>query len=59
MAEVGNTFLKLIFAMMAIIAARYIHSNTSLFVAPLLMFHFIFDTSSTFVADMSLGGNVF
>ena len=59
MAEVGNTFLKLIFAVMAIIAARYVHSNTSLFVAPLLMFHFIFDTSFAFVAISSWGGDVF
>ena len=59
MGEVNSTFLKLTFTVMAIIAARYNHSSTSLFVAPLLMFHFIFDTSFTFVAGLSHGGNVF
>ncbi len=55
----GSTFLGLVFAVMAIIAARYDHSHTSLFVVPLLLFHFIFDTTFTFVRRLLRGENVF
>lgn len=59
MGDVGSTFLGLVFAVMAIIAARYDHSHTSLFVVPLLLFHFIFDTTLTFVRRLLRGENVF
>jgi len=49
MGDVGSAFLGFIFATIAIIAARYDHSHTSFMVMPLLLFHFIFDTSFTFV----------
>jgi len=59
MGDVGSTFLGLVFAMMAIIAARYDRSHTSLFVVPLLFLHFIFDTVCTFIRRLLLGENVF
>lgn len=59
MGDVGSTFLGLVFAVLAIIAARYDRSHTSLFVVPLLLFHFIFDTSFTFVRRLLRGDNVF
>jgi len=48
MGDVGSTFLGFTLAVMAIIAARYDRSHTSLFVVPLLLFHFIFDAAFTF-----------
>lgn len=48
MGDVGSTFLGFVFAVMAVIAARYDHSHTSMYVVPLLLFHFIFDTIFTF-----------
>jgi UDP-GlcNAc:undecaprenyl-phosphate GlcNAc-1-phosphate transferase len=59
LGDVGSTFLGLVFAMMAIIAARYDHSHTSLFVVPLLLFHFIFDTTFTFFRRLVAGEHVF
>ncbi len=59
MGDVGSTFLGLVFAVMAIIAARYDHSHTSLFVVPLLLFHFIFDTTFTFLRRLFSGERVF
>lgn len=59
MGDVGSTFLGLVFAVMAIIAARYDHSHTSLFVVPLLLFHFIFDTTFTFFRRLFSGEHVF
>lgn len=59
MGDVGSTFLGFTFAVMAIIAARYDHSHTSLFVMPLLLFHFIFDASFTFLRRLLAGENVF
>lgn len=55
MGDVGSTFLGLVFAVMAVIAARYDHSHTSLFVVPLLLFHFIFDTTFTFLRRLIAG----
>lgn len=49
MGDVGSAFLGFTFALLAIIAARYDHGHTSLFVMPLLLFHFIFDALFTFV----------
>ena len=59
MGDIGSTFLGFTFAVMAIIAARYDHSHTSLFVVPLLLFHFIFDTAFTFLRRLLRGENVF
>lgn len=59
MGDVGSTFLGLAFAVMAVIAARYDHSHTSLFVVPLLLFHFIFDATFTFARRLHAGENVF
>lgn len=47
MGDIGSTFLGFTFAAMSIIAARYDSAHTSLLVIPLLLFHFIFDTSFT------------
>lgn len=58
MGDVGSTFLGFTFAVMAIIAARYDRSHTSLFVVPLLMFHFIFDTVFTFLRRLAGGESV-
>jgi len=49
MGDVGSAFLGFVFASLAIIAALYDHSHTSLFVMPLLLFHFIYDTLFTFI----------
>lgn len=59
MGDVGSTFLGFSFAVMAVIAARYDHSHTSLFVVPLLLFHFIFDTAFTFSRRLLAGDHVF
>lgn len=59
MGDVGSTFLGFAFAVMAVIAARYDHSHTSLFVVPLLLFHFIFDTAFTFFRRLLAGEHVF
>ena len=59
MGDVGSTFLGLVFAVMAVIAARYDHSHTSLFVVPLLLFHFIFDTVFTFFRRLLAGEHLF
>lgn len=59
MGDVGSTFLGLVFAVMAVIAARYDHSHTSLFVVPLLLLHFIFDTAFTFLRRLFAGEQVF
>jgi UDP-GlcNAc:undecaprenyl-phosphate GlcNAc-1-phosphate transferase len=58
MGDVGSTFLGFAFAVMAVMAARYDHSQTSLFVVPLLLFHFIFDTVFTFARRYLRGENV-
>ncbi|MCP3954852.1 MAG: glycosyltransferase family 4 protein [Desulfobacterales bacterium] len=59
MGDVGSAFLGFVFANMAIIAALYDHSHTSLFVMPLLLFHFIYDTLFTFVRRLIGGEYVF
>jgi UDP-GlcNAc:undecaprenyl-phosphate GlcNAc-1-phosphate transferase len=58
MGDIGSAFLGFVFATMAIIAARYDHSHTSFFVIPLLLFHFIFDTSFTFIRRLINKENV-
>ena len=59
MGDIGSTFLGFTFATMAVIAARYDQSHTSLFVVPLLLFHFIFDTLFTFCRRLLAGEHVF
>ena len=49
MGDIGSTFLGFTFACMAIIAARYDMSHTSFLVMPLLLFHYLFDTSFTLI----------
>ncbi len=58
MGDVGSAFLGFSFATLAIIAALYDHSHTSLFVMPLLLFHFIYDTVFTFICRMLRGEDV-
>jgi UDP-GlcNAc:undecaprenyl-phosphate GlcNAc-1-phosphate transferase len=58
MGDVGSTFLGFVFAVLAIIAARYDYSHTSFFVMPLLLFNFIYDVSFTFSRRLSRGERV-
>ena len=58
MGDVGSTFLGFVFAVLAIIAARYDSSHTSFFVMPLLLFNFIYDTFFTFFRRLSRGERV-
>lgn len=58
MGDVGSTFLGFVFAVLAIIAARYDVSHTSFFVMPLLLFNFIYDTFFTFFRRLFRGERV-
>lgn len=59
MGDVGAAFLGFVFATLGIIAALYDHSHTSLFVMPLLLFNYIYDTVFTFVRRLLRKENVF
>jgi UDP-GlcNAc:undecaprenyl-phosphate GlcNAc-1-phosphate transferase len=59
MGDVGSAFLGFVFAVLAIIAARYDHSHTSFLVMPLLLLGFIYDTFFTFVRRLLRGERVF
>ena len=59
MGDVGAAFLGFVFASLGIIAALYDHSHTSLFVVPMLLFNFIFDTVFTFFRRLLRRENVF
>ena len=59
MGDVGSAFLGFAFATLAIFAARYDLGHTSLFVMPLLLFHFIFDTLFSIGRRLMNGDNVF
>ena len=59
MGDVGSAFLGFVFATLAIVAALYDHSHTSLFVMPLLLFHFVYETFFTFIRRFVSGENVF
>jgi len=59
MGDVGSAFLGFIFSTLSIIAALYDHSHTSLFVIPLLMFNYIYDTLFTFTRRLINKENVF
>jgi UDP-GlcNAc:undecaprenyl-phosphate/decaprenyl-phosphate GlcNAc-1-phosphate transferase len=58
LGDVGAVFLGFVFAVLAIIAARYDESRTSFLVMPLLLFNFIYDTSFTFCRRLLKGDNV-
>lgn len=59
MGDVGSAFLGFVFAVLAVVAARYDHAHTSLFVMPLLLFHFIYETLFTFIRRLANGDRVF
>lgn len=59
MGDVGSSFLGFSFANLAIVAARHDLGHTSMFVMPLLFFHFIFDSIFTFIRRLINGDNVF
>ena len=59
MGDVGSAFLGFVFALLAIIAARYDHSHTSFLVMPLLLFNFIYDTFFTFIRRLAKGEKVY
>jgi UDP-GlcNAc:undecaprenyl-phosphate GlcNAc-1-phosphate transferase len=58
LGDVGAAFLGFVFAVLAIIAARYDESKTSFLVMPLLMFNLIYDTSFTFIRRLLNGEKV-
>ena len=58
MGDVGSQFLGFGFAAIAVIAAEYDTSRTSLLIMPLLFFHFIFDTTFTYFRRLFAGQNV-
>ena len=58
MGDVGSQFLGFSFAALAIIAAEYDLSRTSVLAMPLLFFNFIFDTGLTFLRRLAMGQNV-
>lgn len=58
MGDVGSATLGFVFATLAIIGARYDASHTSLMVTPLLLFTFIYDTSTTFLRRLLAGERV-
>jgi UDP-GlcNAc:undecaprenyl-phosphate GlcNAc-1-phosphate transferase len=59
MGDVGSAFLGFTFAVLAVVAARYDQAHTSLFVMPLLLFHFVYETFFTFVRRFASGDRVF
>ncbi|SMC76825.1 UDP-GlcNAc:undecaprenyl-phosphate GlcNAc-1-phosphate transferase [Desulfocicer vacuolatum DSM 3385] len=59
MGDIGSTFLGFTFGVLPIIASLYDNAHTSLLVLPLLLFHFIYDTSFTFIRRLFKGENVF
>ena len=52
MGDVGSQFLGFGFAAIAVIAAEYDSSRTSLLIMPLLFFNFVFDATFTFFRRM-------
>jgi len=59
MGDVGSAFLGFVFSTLGIIGALYDHSHTSLFVMPLLMFNYIYDTSFTYIRRLLRNENIF
>ncbi len=58
MGDVGSQFLGFVFAAMAVFAAEYDVSRTSMLVMPLLFFNFLFDTGFTFFRRLLAGEDV-
>lgn len=58
LGDVGAAFLGFVFALLAIVAARYDESRTSFLVIPMLLFNFIFDTTYTVVKRCLQGKNI-
>jgi len=58
MGDVGSQFLGFMFAALAVIAAEYDASRTSMMIMPLLFLHFIFDTIFTFFRRLFAGEDV-
>ncbi len=58
MGDVGSQFLGFVFAAMAVVAAEYDASRTSMLVMPLLFFNFLFDTIFTFSRRLAAGEDV-
>ncbi len=58
MGDVGSQFLGFAFAALAVVAAEVDASRTSLLVAPLLFFHFLFDVFFTLVRRALCGENI-
>lgn len=58
MGDVGSAFIGFAFALIAVMAARYDHGHTSLFVMPLLLFHFIFDAAFSMTCRAIRGENI-
>ncbi|RMH52909.1 MAG: glycosyltransferase family 4 protein [Zetaproteobacteria bacterium] len=57
MGDVGSAFLGFVLAALALMAASYDKAHTSFFVMPLLLLHFIFDTSFTMARRILAGEN--
>ncbi|NKB19737.1 MAG: undecaprenyl/decaprenyl-phosphate alpha-N-acetylglucosaminyl 1-phosphate transferase [Alphaproteobacteria bacterium] len=55
MGDVGSQFLGFMFAALAVLAMKFDAGQISFWVMPLLFFHFIFDTSYTFVRRLRAG----
>lgn len=58
MGDVGSQFLGFVFAAIAVMAGEHDAVRTSLLLAPLLFFHFIFDTAFTFTRRLLSDENV-
>ena len=58
MGDVGSQFLGFCFGALAVLAVDTQEQSVPLLVMPLLFFHFIFDTSFTFVRRLLAGENV-
>lgn len=59
MGDVGSTFIGFSFAAMAVVAAKGGVGHIDIFVAPLLLLHFIFDAVFTFLRRLAARESVF
>lgn len=58
MGDVGSAFIGFVFAIFAIIAARYDSMHTSFVVVPLLLFNIIYDVVFTLIRRLANGDNI-
>ncbi len=58
MGDVGSAFLGFTFAGLAILAARHEAAPISFWIMPLLLLHFIFDTTLTMLRRLARGENI-